>query len=342
MAEEKKEKIDIQKLVDSINKELKIEGLQVAGSSKGLDIERLSTGSLSYDIATGGGFAVGRHNLLYGAESSGKSTVSLMALAEYQKTKDVRPALILDAEYAFDKKYAEQLGVDMTKVIILQPDHLDEGHDVLMNLLKSNSIGYFVVDSIAALLPKSILENSAEASNIGKHAQSIGNMFKISNSFLGKNKVTAVWINQIRDVIGGYGGGITQPAGHAPKFYSSIMIQVMRGTKVENPDGTFTNRGKIRVTKNKTYPPYAEAEYDMEHGSGISASQEVLDYGMKTNALYKKGNSFYYDETFENDEEKRYQHVSIGKSKAIAKQFLNDNTELRDVIYNKILKNQFV
>lgn len=334
-------KIDIHALVAGINKDLKIEGLQVAGSSKGLDIKRLSTGSLSYDIAIGGGFATGRHNLLFGAESSGKSTVSLMALAEYQKSQDERYAFICDSEYAFDKKYATDLGVDMSKVIIIQPDNLSEGHEVLMRLLKENAIGYFVIDSIASLLPQSVIENSADAANIGKHAQAIGNMFKISNSYIGKNDVTAVWINQIRDVIGGYGGGVTQPAGHAPKFYSSIMIQVMRGTKVENGDGSYTNRGKIRVTKNKTYPPYQEKEYDMNHGSGIDISSEVLEYGVKSNTLYKKGHSYYYDESFENDEEKRENHVKLGKSKQESKEFLNDNLELRRHLYNTILKAQF-
>lgn len=338
---EVKEKMDIFKLAESINKSLKMEGVQVISSSKGLDIPRLSTGSISYDIATGGGFGIGRHNTLYGAESSGKSTVSLMGLKEYQKSGDERFALVMDSEFAFDKKYALALGVDLTKVLIVQPDHLDEGHDVLMLLLRDNNIGYFIIDSIAALLPKSVLENPAEASNIGKHAMAIGNMFKQSNSFIGKNKVTGVWINQIRDSIGGYGGGVSIPAGHAPKFYSSIMIQVMRGTKVDNGDGTFTNRGKIRVTKNKTFPPYKEAEYDMEHGSGISLAQEVLDYGVESRVIYKKGNSFYYDETFVNDEEKRDQHVNLGKSKAIAKQTLNDNPELTKTLKELILKAQF-
>lgn len=341
MSKEELKELDINKLVSELNKELKLDSVQVIGASKGLDIPRLKTGSITYDLKTGGGWAIGRHNHISGVESSGKSTITQMTLAEYQKTPDKRVALIVDAEYSFDKKYASNLGVDLNKVIIIQPDHLAEGHNVLMSLLEKNAIGLFIVDSIAALLPKSVIENEADASNIGKHAQAIGNMYKISNSYVGKNLVTGLWINQVRDSIGGYGGGTTLPGGRAQKFYSSIMIDVFRGSKTENADGTFINRGKIRVTKNKTFPPYAEGEYDMNHGSGIDVSQEVLDYGTQTNILYKKGHSFYYDETFKNDPEKSKDHTQLGKSKAESKQFLNDNLELRDHLRDLIIKSQF-
>lgn len=340
MAKEKEVKatLSLEDLVAELNKELKLDSVQVIGSSKTLSIPRLSSGSLTYDICTGGGWAVGRHNHISGIQSSGKSTVSLLTVKEYQESNDRRATLIVDAEYSFDKKYAEKLGVDLNKVIIIQPDHLAEGHDVVMELLKRDAIGLFIVDSIAALLPKSVIENEADASNIGKHAQAIGNMFKISNSYVGRQAVTAIWINQIRDQIGGYGGGTTIPGGKAQGFYASIMIDVFRGSKVDNGDGTYTNRGKIRVTKNKTAPPYAEGEYTMQHGSGISVSEEVLDYGVKSNVLYKKGHSYYYDETFENNAENNKEHVFLGKSKSDCKQFLEDNLELRGVLYDKILE----
>lgn len=337
MSETKKE-ISLQDLVAEMNKELKLDSIQVIGSSKALSIPRLPSGSLTYDICTGGGWAIGRHNHISGIQSSGKSTVSLLTVKSFQESDDKRATLIVDSEYSFDKNYADKLGVDLNKVIIIQPDDLTQGHDVLMGLLKRNAIGLFIVDSIAALLPKSVIENEADASNIGKHAQAIGNMFKISNSFVGKQAVTGLWINQIRDQIGGYGGGTTIPGGKAQGFYSSIMIDVFRGSKVENADGTYTNRGKIRVTKNKTAPPYAEGEYTMLHGLGIDVSEEVLDYGVKSNVLYKKGHSYYYDETFENDAEKNKNHIHFGKSKSECKQFLNDNLELRSVLYDKILE----
>ena len=328
----------LEELVAELNKELKLDSVQVIGSSKVVPMARLSTGSLTYDICTGGGWAISRHNHISGIQSSGKSTVSLLTVKKFQKSNDKRATLIVDSEYAFDKKYAQDLGVDLNKVIIIQPDDLTEGYDVLMGLLKRDAIGLFIVDSIAALLPKSVIENEADASNIGKHAQAIGNMFKISNSFVGKQKVTALWINQIRDQIGGYGGGTTIPGGKAQGFYSSIMIDVFRGSKIDNGDGTYTNRGKIRVTKNKTAPPYAEGEYTMEHGSGINVSEEVLDWGVKSNVLYKKGHSYYYDETFENIADKNKDHIFLGKSKGDSKQFLDDNLELREILYDKILE----
>lgn len=233
----------LEALVAELNKELKLTSVQVIGSGKVVPMPRLSSGSLTYDICTGGGWAIGRHNHISGIQSSGKSTVSLLSVKRFQESGDQRATLIIDSEYAFDKMYAKKLGVDLDKVIIVQPDDLTEGHDVLMGLLKRDAIGLFIVDSIAALLPKSVIENEADASNIGKHAQAIGNMFKISNSYVGKQKVTALWINQIRDQIGGYGGGTTIPGGKAQGFYSSIMIDVFRGSKVDNGDGTFTNRG---------------------------------------------------------------------------------------------------
>lgn len=331
----------LEEKIASINKELKLDSVQIASSSKSLEIPRLKSGSITYDLCLGGGFPIGRHTVIYGAESSGKTTISLMAMAEYFKTDDKRAALIIDAEYSFDKKYAESLGVDMNRLIVIQPDHLAEGDSVLKKCLEDNLIGFFLVDSIAALLPKSVIENEADASNIGKHAQAIGNMFKKSNMFVGKNKVTALWVNQIRDKIGGYGGGISLPAGHAPKFYASIMIKVMRGSKVDNKDGTYTNRGWIRVEKNKTYPPYKEGEYDMEHGSGISVAQEVRDYGVQLGILYKKGNSYYYDISLENNPDKSKEHIFLGKSKDEAKATLQDNLELTEELYGLILKSQF-
>jgi recombination protein RecA len=328
----------LEELVAEMNKELKLDSIQVIGSSKALTIPRLSTGSLTYDICTGGGWAVSRHNHISGIQSSGKSTVSLLTIKKYQEGGDNRAVLMIDAEYSFDHAYALKLGVDLTKVIIIQPDELTQGHDVLMGLLRRDAIGLFIVDSIAALLPKSVIENEADASNIGKHAQAIGNMFKISNSFVGKQKVTALWINQIRDQIGGYGGGTTIPGGKAQSFYASIMIDVFRGSKVDNGDGSFTNRGKIRVTKNKTAPPYQEGEYTMLHGLGIDVSEEVLDWGNKSNVLYKKGHSYYYDDTFINNPEKSKDHVFLGKSKSDCKKFLDDDLDFRDVLYAKILE----
>jgi recombination protein RecA len=334
--EEGEKSLNIQEVLDNLNKTLKT-NVQFANSGKGLDVERIRTGSITFDSSTGGGFPVGRHTCLYGPESSGKTTSALMAVAKYQKTTDGRYALFLDGEFAFDKKYAKALGVDLARLIVVQPDHTNQAQEVLLDLLRKDLIGIFVYDSIAAIQPISVLENDSDASNMGKHALAVGNIFKACNGLVSKNKVCAIWINQIRDKIGSYSGGYSMPGGHAPKFYCSIMIQVNRGTKVDNADGTHTNRGSIYVTKNKTAPPYKKGEYDMEHGSGISVSQEVLDYGVSTKVLYKVANTFYYDETGSNDNSKSAEHIKLGGTKSAAKNMLNDNIELRDILYDKIL-----
>lgn len=338
MAKKKEDEkvLNIQEVLDNLNKTLKT-NVQFANSGKGLDVERIRTGSITFDSATGGGFPVGRHTCLFGPESSGKTTSALMAVAKYQKTEDGRYALFLDGEFSFDKKYAKALGVDLARLIVIQPDHTNQAQEVLLDLLRKDLIGIFVYDSIAAVQPISVLENDSDASNMGKHALAVGNIFKACNGLVSKNKVCAIWINQIRDKINSYGGGYSMPGGHAPKFYCSIMVQVNRGTKIDNPDGTHTNRGSIYVTKNKTAPPYKKGEYDMEHGSGISVSQEVLDYGVSTKVLYKISNTFYYDETSVNDNTKFSDHIKLGGTKSAAKSMLNDNVELRDILYDKIL-----
>lgn len=326
-------------LVKEVNKELKTDSVIVAGLSKSLDLPRQRFGTLSYDIVSGGGAPKGRNICIFGPESSGKTTASLMMMARYcRDNEDKRAMLFIDAEYAFDKKYATALGVDMNRLIIIQPDHIAQAAPVLKTLLEKNAIGLFVVDSIAALKPLSVIENETDASNIGKHAQAIGNMYVQVNGLVGKNFVTGVWINQIRDSIGGYGGGISLPGGHAPKFYSSIMFQVNRGSKVKNDDGTFLNRGLVRTTKNKTAPPYQESEYDMEHGTGISLAQEVRDFGVETGVLYKKGHAYYYDSEFKNNPEKSKDHTLIGKGKEDAKQFLKENVDLTEELAELILK----
>lgn len=325
-------------LISDMNKEFKEELVTSLLHSTSSEIKRISFGSLGYDIVSGGGIPLGRNVLIHGAESSGKTTVSIMSLAKYQKSGDNRFALVMDAEYAFDKKYAKKLGVDLSKVIFCQPDNSEHGYKVLKYLLENNKIGWFLVDSIASLLPQSIIDSELDASNMGVHAKEIGKMFKSLNPLISKNEVVPLWINQERDSLGGYGGGTTIPGGRAQRFYSGIIISVFRGSKVANSDGTHTNEGWIRVTKNKTAPPYQEAKYTMTHGKGICVSSEVLSYGVACGILYKHGHSHYYDNTLENDSEKRKEHTILGKSKAEAIQFLKDNSEFRDALYSDILE----
>lgn len=333
---EGEESFDLSKILTELNKSHKT-NVQFANSSTNLDVERVRTGSITFDSASGGGFPKGRNTILYGPESSGKTTSALMAVANYHKSGDSRLALFIDGEFAFDKKYAKNLGVDLSKLLVVQPDHCNQAQEVLLELLQKDLIGIFVFDSIAAVQPLSVLENDADASNMGKHALAMGNIFKTCNGLISKNKVCGIWINQVRDKIGGYGGGYNLPGGFAPRFYASLMIQVNRGTKIDNPDGTFSNRGSIFVSKNKTAPPFKKGEYDMEHGTGISVSQEVLDYGITTRIIYKAGNTYFFDETFENDADKKDTHVKIGASKAAAKEYLNNNIDFRNHLYEYII-----
>lgn len=325
-------------LIHEMNKEFKQELVTSLLHSTASDIKRMSFGSLGYDIVSGGGIPLGRNVLIHGAESSGKTTISIMSLAKYQKSGDPRYALVMDAEYAFDKKYAKKLGVDLSKVIFCQPDNSEHGYKVLKYLLEKNKIGWFLVDSIASLLPQSIIDSELDASNMGVHAKEIGKIFKSLNPLISKNEVVPLWINQERDSLGGYGGGTTIPGGRAQKFYAGIIISVFRGTKTANSDGTHINEGWIRVTKNKTAPPYQEAKYTMTHGKGICVASEVLQYGLACGLLYKSGHSHYYDESLENNPDNSKNHIKLGKSKAESIQFLKDNIEFTEALYQAILE----
>jgi recombination protein RecA len=329
--------MDILNLAKEINKELGYkEGGVTASSSPALKIERFKTGSLTYDICTGGGVPIGRQIGIEGMESSGKTTISLLTLASYFKSNDDRPALFVDAEHAYDKKYAEKLGVDADRLLIFQPDNLEEASR-LVKLVSEGKVGMVVFDSIKACLPQKIIDEGVDSHNIGLHAKMMGLLIGSVNATTHKNKITVIWINQQRENPGGYGGGKVSPGGNALKFYASIRIEVFRGSKKVEGEG-HVNEGWIRVIKNKTAPPYQEGKYTMRHGTGICVSTEVLTYGVVYGVLYKKGHSYYYDETFENDEEKRGDHVMLGKGKDSARLLLDDNLELRDQLYDIILE----
>ena len=329
--------MNLEDLAKEINKDLGYkEGGVTTSNSTALNVERIGFGSLTFDICTGGGFPVGKHILLEGMESSGKTSSTLLSLAAYFKSGDKRPALFVDAEHTFDKKYAKSLGVDLDRLLILQPDNLEESSKVVKKV-SDGKVGLIVFDSIKAALPEKIITEGVDSHNIGLHAKMVGTLFGSINSSINKNKVTVLWINQQRENPGGYGGGKVFPGGVAPKFYASIRIETFRGSKKEK-DGEYHNEGWIRVTKNKTYKPYQEGKYVMRHGTGICVSTEILDYGVACEVLYKKGHSYYYDETLENDEEKRSDHISLGVGKENARLFLDDNLETRDVLYDKILE----
>lgn len=334
--------MDILELAKSINKELGVkEGGLMTSNTPSMDIERISTGSLSYDIITGGGFPKGRMIGIEGMESSGKSTTTLLALASYMK-QDKRPAAIIDSEHAFDRKYAANLGVDLDRLMIVQPDNLEDAALFAQRLVESGDVGMLVFDSIKAAQPQKVIEEGVNQHNIGLQAKEVGNMLGSANPKLKKNDVIMLVVNQQRENPGGYGSGKVSPAANSLKFYASIRMEIFRGSKAENQSYGKHNLGWAKTVKNKTYPPYQETDkYMMLYGTGICVSTEVLDYGTDIGVLYKQGNSYYYDETFENDPKDLKKHVNLGGSKHKCKLFLDDNLELRQHLYDTILFNWF-
>jgi recombination protein RecA len=332
--------MDILKLAEDINKEVGMkEGGVTTSSAPALKIKRISFGSLTYDICTGGGYPIGRQIGIEGMESSGKTSATLLSLAAYFKSDDTRPALFVDAEHAFDKDYAEALGVDLDRLLIFQPDNLEEASKIVKNVVEGK-VGLTIFDSIKASLPEKIIKEGVDSHNIGLHAKMMGTLIGSINASVHKNESTVIWINQQRENPGGYGGGKVSPGGNALKFYASMRIETFRGSKKEK-EGEYHNEGWIRVIKNKTAPPYKEGKYIMRHGTGICVSTEVLEYGVDCGVLYKKGHSFYYDESLENDEEKRKNHTSLGGGKDAARLFLDDNVDLRDILYT-LISNRFL
>ena len=328
--------MDILKLAKEINKEVGVkEGGLMSSNTPALNIERISTGSLGADIVTGGGFAKYRITGIEGMESCGKSTLTEMCIAEYQKT-DPRPCVIIDTEHAFDRKYAEQLGINIDQLLIVQPDSLEEAAKFFQTLVLRQDIGLIVFDSIKAAMPQKMIDGEVSDHNIGLQAKMVGVMIGSINTYLKKNRITALVINQQRENPGGFSGP-TSPAGLALKFYASIRIEMYRGSKSDDTLGPF-NRGWLKTVKNKTAPPFQKCEYNMQYGIGIDTSLEVLEHGVACGVLYKKGHSTYYDKTFTNDPDKSKDHLMLGKGKRDSRDFLNDNLELRKELYNIILK----
>jgi len=332
--------MDILKLAEEINKDLGLkEGGVQTNKSPALDIRRLKTGSLTFDICTGGGLPIGRQIGIEGMESSGKTTVALLSLASHFNSDDKRPAIIIDSEHAYDKKYAKNLGVDDDRLLIYQPDNLEQASAMTKKVISEGKVGVVVFDSIKASVPEKIIQEDVESHNLGLHAKMMGNLISSVGPISNKNNVTVIWINQQRENVGGYGSNKTSPAGNALKFHASIRIETFKGSKKKNDStGEYYNEGWIRVIKNKTAPPYQEGKYIMRHGTGIDVSTEVLDYGVACKVLYKKGHSFYYDESFKNNEEKRKDHVCLGNGKDAARKLLDENIELKEILYNTILE----
>ena len=289
------------------------------------DVEVISSGSIGLNAALGvQGYPKGRVIEIYGPESSGKTTLTLHAIAEAQRAGGI--AAFIDAEHAFDRFYAAKLGVDIDNLIISQPDHGEQALEIADNLIRSGAIDIVVVDSVAALTPKSEIEGEMGDSKMGLHARLMSQALRKLTSNISKTNCTVIFINQLREKIGVmFGNPETTTGGNALKFYASVRLDIRRSTQIKDSDGNVQgNRTKVKVVKNKVAPPFRTAEFDIMYGEGVSRLGEIIDLGVDYEIIKKSGSWFSYDET------------KLGQGRDAVKALLVDNPELAEEIEQKI------
>jgi recombination protein RecA len=327
MSKERDEKLKALKLtVEKLDKTYGKGTVMKLGDKPVVHVEAISTGSLGLDIALGtGGLPRGRVVEIYGPESSGKTTLAIHAIAECQKQGGI--AAFIDAEHAFDKTYAEALGVDTANLLISQPDHGEQALEIAENLIRSGAIDIIVIDSVAALVPRSEIEGEMGDSKMGLQARLMSQALRKLTASIGRTGCCCVFINQLREKIGVmFGNPETTTGGNALKFYASIRLDIRRsGAAIKDRDGNVMgNPTKVKVVKNKLAPPFRIAMFDIMFGEGISKTGEILDIGVDMEVVQKSGSWFSYEGT------------KIAQGRESAKQFLIDNPEVSLEIENKI------
>jgi len=314
----------LQLTLDKMDKAYGKGAVMKMGDSKVEDVEAISSGSLGLDLALGvGGYPRGRVIEIYGPESSGKTTLTLHAIAEAQKAGGI--AAFIDAEHAFDRFYAENLGVDIENLIISQPDYGEQALEIADNLISSGAIDIVVIDSVAALTPKSEIEGEMGDSKMGLHARLMSQALRKLTGTISKTKCTVIFINQLREKIGVmFGNPETTTGGNALKFYASVRLDIRRRTQIKEGDRVIGNSTKVKVVKNKVAPPFQVAEFDIMYGQGISKVGEVLDIGVELGIINKSGSWFSYSET------------KLGQGRDAVKSLIKDNPELAEELETKI------
>ena len=326
MANAKADKLKALKLtLDKLDKTYGKGTVMKMGDSPDESVESISSGSLGLDIALGvGGYPKGRVIEIYGPESSGKTTLTLHAIAECQKKGGI--AAFIDAEHAFDRFYAEKLGVDIENLIISQPYHCEQALEITDNLIRSGAIDMVVIDSVGALTPKSEIEGEMGDSKMGLHARLMSQALRKLTGSISKTNCTVMFINQLREKIGiMFGNPETTTGGNALKFYASIRLDIRRSTQIKNSDGVVMgNKTRVKIVKNKVAPPFKLAEFDIMYGEGISKVGEIIDHAVEAEIINKSGSWFSYEGT------------KLGQGRDSVKNLLKDNPELMETLETKL------
>ena len=325
MSSEKEAKLKaLQLTLDKLDKAYGKGTVMKMGDKAVEEVETIPSGSLGLDLALGvNGYPRGRVIEIYGPESSGKTTLTLHAIAEAQKAGGI--AAFIDAEHAFDRNYAEKLGVDIENLIISQPDNGEQALEIAENLIRSGAIDIVVIDSVAALTPKSEIEGEMGDSKMGLHARLMSQALRKLTGTISKTNCTVFFINQLREKIGVmFGNPETTTGGNALKFYASVRLDIRRSSQIKDGENVVGNRTKVKVVKNKVAPPFKVAEFDIMYGEGISKTGEILDLAVEFEIIKKAGSWFSYGDT------------KLGQGRDAVKVLIKDNPELADELEQKI------
>ncbi len=322
---ENKEKLKVLQLaIDKLEKTYGKGTIMRMGDNAIEPLEAIPTGSVTLDMALGiGGFPKGRIIEIYGPESSGKTTLAIHAIANVQKNGGI--AAFIDAEHAFDRFYAQKLGVDIENLLISQPDNGEQALEIADNLIRSGAIDIIVIDSVAALTPRSEIEGEMGDSKMGLHARLMSQALRKLTATISRTGCCCIFINQLREKIGVmFGNPETTTGGNALKFYASVRLDIRRTGQIKEGENVIGNRTRVKVIKNKVAPPFKLAEFDIMYGEGISKTGEIVDLGVECNVIKKSGSWFSYGDT------------KLGQGRDAVKQLLHDNPELAEELENKI------